>query len=105
MMELAKESLSAWLAGCSSATQMFYNRCNVVVLEEANGGDARSSCSETGMGIREHDPPQCQYRDVGAACLAQKVEARRSRLFFSKTGPKRAKVAASAAAWEISSGE
>lgn len=58
------------------AAQLFRNFVNVIVLKEADGGDAGGSCGKTGMGIRECDPSQGQHWDVRQACFLQKLEAR-----------------------------
>ena len=74
------------MARCSLATQLFHDCGNVIVLEEADGGNPRGSCGETGMGIRERDPSQGQHRDVRAACFVQKGEAGGRRVFFFEDG-------------------
>ena len=61
---------------------MLHDLGNVVVLEEADGGDAGGSCCETGMGIRESDPAQGQHRDVCAAGFVQSVRPAGVRVFF-----------------------
>lgn len=67
-------------------TQLFYDGGNVVILEEADGGDARSSDCEAGVSVLQSDPPECENRDVGEACFVERLETGGRRIFFFKDG-------------------
>jgi hypothetical protein len=59
---------------------------NLVVLKEANGGDAGGSSCEAGVNIRRRDPAKGEDWDGCLASFAQKIQARGLGVSFFEDG-------------------
>lgn len=64
--------------------QLLYDRGNVVVLEEADGGDARGPSLEAGVGVLKRDSAQSQNWDSCLACFPEKRQTGSPRALFLK---------------------